>query len=147
MTSVMLLTFSPQVFNARTADSRPGPGPLTFTSKFCKPYSSIACLPAFSAATCAAKGVLFLDPLKPDPPAVAHAKALPCLSVMVMMVLLKDACMNAIPSITVLRAFFFVVFGVSTNYPSTLFLVLLPNRFFGPLSGPRVSLRSLASDW
>ena len=37
----------------------------------------MANLPAFSAATCAAKGVLFLEPLKPDPPAVAQLNALP----------------------------------------------------------------------
>jgi len=37
-------------------------------------------------------GVLFLDPRKPDPPDVAQDNALPFLSVIVTIVLLKDAC-------------------------------------------------------
>ena len=48
-------------------------------------------MPALSAAICAANGVLFLEPLKPDPPAVAHAYVFPDLSVIVMIVLLNDA--------------------------------------------------------
>ena len=48
-------------------------------------------MPAFSAATCAAKGVLFLEPLNPEPPAVAQAIAFPALSVIVIIVLLKVA--------------------------------------------------------
>jgi len=35
---------------------------------------SLASFPACSAATCAAKGVLFLEPLKPEPPAVFQNK-------------------------------------------------------------------------
>src|SRR5690554_6327989 len=89
--SVMLLTFNPHAFNARTADSRPGPGPLTFTSRFFRPYSSIAALPARSAATWAANGVLLREPRKPEPPDVAQLRALPWRSVIVTMVLLKDA--------------------------------------------------------
>lgn len=90
MTSDILVILNPAPFNARTAESLPGPGPFIFTSRFLTPYS-IANLLAFSAATWAAKGVLFLDPLKPDPPAVAHDKALPCLSVIVIIVLLNEA--------------------------------------------------------
>jgi hypothetical protein len=52
--------------------------------------NSFAALPAFSAAICAAKGVLFLDPLKPEPPEVAQQTVLPCLSVIVTIVLLKE---------------------------------------------------------
>jgi hypothetical protein len=51
----------------------------------------LAALPAFSAATCAANGVLLREPLKPQLPAVAHASVFPCRSVMLMIVLLKDA--------------------------------------------------------
>jgi hypothetical protein len=40
---------------------------------------------------CAAKGVDFREPLKPAPPEVAQDRALPCRSVIVTMVLLKDA--------------------------------------------------------
>ena len=53
------------------------------------PYSSRT-EESFSAATCAAKGVLLREPRKPLPPAVAQARVLPCLSVIVMMVLLNQ---------------------------------------------------------
>src|SRR5579862_586446 len=101
----MLVIFRPQVLSARTADSRPGPGPPTRTSTFFTPCSWAA-VPAFSAATWAANGVLFLEPRNPHPPAVAHESVLPCRSVIVMIVLLKDACTCAIASSTFLRAFF-----------------------------------------
>src|SRR5687768_9390941 len=87
VTSKMLTILKPTLFRARTADSRPGPGPLTITSRFFKPYSSAA-LPALSAATWAAKGVLLREPLKPEPPEVAQHSVLPWRSVIVMMVLL-----------------------------------------------------------
>src|SRR5512135_2894352 len=89
--SVMLLILMPSAFNARTADSRPGPGPLMRTSRFLMPCSCAA-LPAASAATWAANGVDLREPLKPAPPEVAHDRALPWRSVIVMMVLLNDAC-------------------------------------------------------
>src|SRR5580693_6392843 len=100
----MLVIFKPQPLRARTADSRPGPGPATRTSTFLTPCSCAA-LPAFSAATCAAKGVLLREPRKPQPPEVAHDSVLPCRSVIVMMVLLKEACTCAIASSTFLRTF------------------------------------------
>ena len=90
MTSVILLIFNPHEFKDLMADSLPPPGPLTLTSKLIIP-KSFAALPAFSAAICAAKGVLFLEPLKPEPPEVAQHTVLPCLSVIVIIVLLKDA--------------------------------------------------------
>src|ERR1700748_394577 len=90
VTSEMLVIFSPNAFSARTADSRPGPGPLMRTSRFFTPHSCAA-LPPDSAATCAANGVDFREPLNPAPPDVAHDSALPCLSVIVMIVLLNDA--------------------------------------------------------
>src|ERR1700704_136427 len=104
VTSAMLVIFSPQLLSARTADSRPGPGPPTRTSTFFTPCSWAA-TPAFSAATCAANGVLLREPRKPQPPAVAQESVLPWRSVMVMIVLLKDACTCAIASSTFLRAF------------------------------------------
>src|SRR5262244_2881025 len=104
VTSEMLVIFRPQLLSARTADSRPGPGPPTRTSTFFTPCSCAA-VPAFSAATCAANGVLLREPRKPQPPAVAHESVLPCRSVMVMIVLLKEACTCAIASSTFLRAF------------------------------------------
>src|SRR3984885_3533622 len=101
----MLVIFNPQLLSARTADSRPGPGPPTRTSTFFTPCSCAA-VPAFSAATCAANGVLLREPRKPQPPEVAQDSVLPWRSVMVMIVLLKEACTCAIASSTFLRAFF-----------------------------------------
>lgn len=60
----------------------------------------------FSAATCAAKGVLLREPRKPEPPAVAQASAFPWRSVIVTIVLLNDAWMWAIPSTTFFLTFF-----------------------------------------
>ena len=90
----MLFILSPHELRDLIADSLPPPGPLTFTSKFIIP-NSLAAFPALSAAICAAKGVLFLEPLKPEPPEVAQQIVLPCLSVIVTIVLLKDECMCA----------------------------------------------------
>jgi len=72
VTSEMLVILKPTAFNARTADSRPGPGPLMRTSMFFTP-DSWARRPACSAATCAANGVLLREPLKPLLPEVALA--------------------------------------------------------------------------
>src|SRR5690606_228612 len=121
VTSVILVILNPALLSARTADSRPGPGPLTWTSRFFKPYSCAA-TPAFSAATWAANGVLLREPRKPEPPDVAQLSALPWRSVMVMMVLLKEACTWAIPSITVRFAFLRVVFAgvLAIKLPSSL---------------------------
>src|SRR4029079_11308263 len=104
VTSEMLVIFIPSAFSARTADSRPGPGPLILTSRFFTPHST-ATRPAFSAATCAANGVDLRDPLKPAPPEVAQESALPWRSVIVMIVLLNDAWMCAIPSATFFLTF------------------------------------------
>src|ERR671917_1627478 len=104
VTSEMLVILKPTAFNARTADSRPGPGPLMRTSMFFTPDSA-ARRPACSAATCAAKGVDLRDPLKPLLPHVAHASALPWRSVIVTIVLLNDAWTCAIPSAMFLRTF------------------------------------------
>src|ERR1700691_1975499 len=100
----MLVIFKPQALSARTADSRPGPGPPTRTSTFLTPCSWAA-LPAFSAATWAAKGVLLREPRNPQPPEGAQDSVWPCRSVIVMIVLLNEACTCAIASSTFLRAF------------------------------------------
>src|SRR6476646_12205204 len=100
----MLVILKPSAFSARTADSRPGPGPLIRTSRFLTPHSCAA-RPAASAATCAANGVDLREPLKPAPPEVAHDSALPCRSVIVMIVLLNDACTWAMHSETTFFAF------------------------------------------
>src|SRR4030088_3690939 len=104
VTSAMLPILSPMALSARTADSRPGPGPLMPTSMFLTPHSCAA-RPARSAATCAAKGVDLREPLKPALPEVAHESVLPWRSVMGVMVLLNDACTCATPSETFFLTF------------------------------------------
>ena len=89
----------PSAFNALTADSRPGPGPLILTSSCLTPISW-ARLPQVSAAVWAANGVLFLDPLNPELPADAQHNVSPCRSEIVIIVLLKVACTCATPSVT-----------------------------------------------
>ena len=131
----MLLIFKPQAFKALIADSLPPPGPLTFTSRLTIP-NSLAAFPALSAAIWAAKGVLFLDPLNPEPPDVAQQIVLPCLSVIVTIVLLNDECMCATPSFTI----FFIFLSFSCHiYPLIgflgPFLVLALFLVFCPLVG------------
>src|SRR5215467_6800653 len=76
------------------------------TSSDFTPYSCAA-RPAFSAATGAANGVDLREPRKPAPPEVAQESALPWRSVIVITVLLKDACTCAMPSVTTRFDFFF----------------------------------------
>ena len=75
-------------------------------------------MPAFSAATCAANGVLFLEPRKPEPPEVAQDKAFPFLSVIVMIVLLKEACTWTMPSATSFLIRFLERFGLAITSTS-----------------------------
>ena len=78
------------------AASRPLPGPLTKTSTCRMPWSIALCAACW-AAICAAYGVLFRDPLKPDVPALLQATALPMGSVSVINVLLKVDWIYAFP--------------------------------------------------
>src|SRR5690606_15733291 len=64
--------------------------------------------PACSAATVAANGVDFFDPLKPALPALPHATTFPCRSVIVIRVLLNVALMWAMPSASTLLRLLFV---------------------------------------
>src|SRR6476661_5739683 len=97
VTSRMDTTRSPTDASAWMADSRPLPGPCTRTCTRRSPRF-IASRPQFSAATVAANGVLFLEPLNPALPADPHARALPFMSVMVISRLLNVAEMWATPS-------------------------------------------------
>src|SRR6516165_9750042 len=99
----------PAAANARMADSRPEPGPLTRTSTERRPCSR-ARLAAFIAACWAANGVPLRDPRKPREPELFHDRTLPAGSEMVTMVLLKEAWMCATPCDTCLRSFFLKVF-------------------------------------
>ena len=89
VTSLMLVTSIPHAESARIAASRPEPGPFTITSTDFKPWM-IAAFAAVSAATEAAYGVDFFEPLNPRPPALAQDSALPCKSVSVTIVLLNE---------------------------------------------------------
>jgi hypothetical protein len=89
VTSLMDVTTNPAPWRARMAVSRPDPGPFTKTETVLTP-NPMAFLAAPSAVTCAAKGVPFLVPLKPELPAVAQTMMLPRSSVILTMVLLKD---------------------------------------------------------
>src|SRR5438552_16414042 len=97
----MLEIFSPTALSARTADSRPGPGPLMRTSMFFTPHSCAA-RPARSAATWAANGVDLRDPLNSAFPEVALERVLPCRSGMVTLVFVIDACTCLLHEDTVL---------------------------------------------
>src|SRR5919202_6872805 len=79
------------------ADSRPLPGPCTRTCTRRNPRF-IASRPQFSAATVAAKGVDFLEPLNPALPADPQASVFPRRSVIVISRLLNVAAMWAMPS-------------------------------------------------
>jgi hypothetical protein len=73
--------------------------------------------PRFSDATCAANGVDLREPRNPQPPAVAHESVLPCRSVIVIIVLLKEAWMCATASTTCFLTF--LRFGVSAILSSS----------------------------
>src|SRR5207253_10745451 len=87
----------------RIAVSRPEPGPLTSTSTRRTPCS-MARLAHASAASWAANGVDLRDPLKPTLPADAHARTLPSMSEMEMIVLLKELLICATPEVPFLRS-------------------------------------------
>src|SRR5688500_11881543 len=80
--------FRPAALSARSADSRPAPGPLTITTTFFRPCS-MALAAASPAATWAANGVDLRLPRKPRAPAEDQEITFPDTSVIVMMVLLN----------------------------------------------------------
>src|SRR6266566_3166417 len=87
----------PAVASAWIADSRPDPGPCTRTCTRRTPRFS-ASRAACSAATVAANGVDFFEPWNPALPEEPHVMVFPCMSVIVMSVLLNVAVMWAMPS-------------------------------------------------
>src|SRR6185436_2841668 len=124
VTSLIDFTCSPADASAWMADSRPLPGPCTRTCTRLTPRP-IASRAHCSAATVAAKGVLFFEPLNPALPDEPHATALPWLSVMVTVVLLKVAAMCATPSASTTR---FAFFPVAIRYLVTFFLPAIARR-------------------
>src|SRR5882672_5887442 len=87
----------PAVASAWIADSRPEPGPCTRTCTRRTPRF-IASRAACSAATVAANGVDFFEPANPALPEEPQVRALPCMSEIVINVLLNVAVMWAMPS-------------------------------------------------
>src|SRR5436853_4824063 len=114
--SRMSVTFRPAAAMARSADSRPAPGPFTITETFLRPCS-IALAAASPAATWAAKGVDLRDPLKPRAPADDHESTFPLTSVMVMMVLLNVLWMKTMPVCTFFFDFFFALRSAAAAGP------------------------------
>src|SRR5437879_9907134 len=108
VTSRMGETLRPAAASARSADSRPAPGPFTRTVTFLRPCS-IAFAAASPAATWAANGVDLREPLKPRAPADDQLSTFPLTSVMVMMVLLKVDWMKTIPVWMFFLVFFFAL--------------------------------------
>lgn len=96
VTSRMDAMSRPAPERARIADSRPEPGPFTYTSTRRSPRSC-ASRAAAVAATCAAYGVFFRLPLKPILPELAHEITLPYWSVNVTITLLNVAFTYAWP--------------------------------------------------
>src|SRR5579859_2964954 len=99
---------NPAAESARTADSRPEPGPFTRTSTLFMPYWSRATPAAASEACCAAYGVPLREPLKPMAPAEDQHMVRPSGSVMVICVLLNDAATYTTPCGTTRRSRFFL---------------------------------------
>jgi len=115
--SSMDLIVMPADCSAVIALSRPLPGPFTRTSNSLTPNFA-AFSAACWAAICPAKGVLFRLPLKPLVPALLQQSVSPLVSVMVTVVLLKVALMNAIPAETFRRALrFFCCLATSNLTP------------------------------
>src|SRR5512142_2514997 len=104
--------FRPAAESARSADSRPAPGPETSTVTLFRPCS-IALAAASPAATCAANGVDLRDPLKPRAPADDQLITFPETSVMVIMVLLNVAAMCTTPAAMFFLTRFLPFFGVT----------------------------------
>src|SRR3982751_6607165 len=127
------------------ADSRPLPGPCTRTWTRRSPRF-IASRPQFSAATVAANGVDFLDPLNPAFPAEPQASVFPRMSVMVISRLLNVAEMWAIPSVSTT---FLARLGLAARAGAGAVILLLRHFLLagdgppGTLLGPRIGVSPL----
>src|ERR671919_436829 len=149
VTSRMDTTRSPTDASAWMADSRPLPGPWTRTCTRRRPRF-IASRPQFSAATVAANGVDFLEPLNPALPADPHASALPRMSVIVISRLLNVAEMWAMPSVSTT---FLERLGPGALAGAGAVILLLRHFLLagdgapGTLLGPRIGVSALPSHW
>ena len=114
--SFITVIFSPVDPRALIADSLPFPGPFITTSTCFMPCS-IAFFPASSAASCAAKGVDFRDPLNPLLPEDDQEIVLPVVSVIKSRVDVSNAGWN----IFFCFLFRFCSFGYHLNYTAFFF--------------------------
>src|SRR6267378_2639027 len=137
---------SPALASAWMADSRPEPGPCTRTCTRFTPRFS-ASRAACSAATVAANGVDFLEPLNPALPEEPQVTAFPCRSVIVISVLLNVAVMWAMPSAstTFLARLAPVGFACAIRLLFQQGLFLARDRAPGTLLGARIGVRALAA--
>ena len=88
VTSLIALISNPAVCKDLIAASLPEPGPFTNTATLLSPCS-IPAFAAVSATSPAAYGVLFLEPLNPNSPALDQEITVPFSSVIVTIVLLN----------------------------------------------------------
>src|SRR5215470_15307554 len=107
-------------------------------------------LAAFAAACCAANGVPLRDPRKPSEPELFHESTFPAWSLIVTIVLLKDAWMCTTPNETCLRSFFLNVFflpffsGAAAPPAAAGLAMNKPSLVVGPLSSVRIPRRQAA---
>src|SRR5688572_14258676 len=146
----METTRSPTEASAWMADSRPLPGPCTRTWTRRRPRF-MASRPQFSAATVAANGVDFLEPLKPALPADPQARALPRMSVIVMSRLLNVAETWAMPSASTTFLERLAAGALAGAGAGAVILLLRHFLLAGdgptrPLLGARVGVGTLAAD-
>src|SRR3954447_17509715 len=136
VTSRITRTSMPAVDSARTALSRPDPGPDTRTSTDRSPLSD-ALLAAVIAACCAANGVPLRDPRKPSEPALDQEMVLPSWSEMVTIVLLNVACTCTTPVWTTRFSFFLKLFFLPALTGAFAIRYVLPVAFFLFATVPR----------
>src|SRR6266478_892035 len=133
VTSRITTMCNPAAASARTADSRPEPGPFTRTSTLFTPYWSRATPAAASEACCAAYGVPLREPLKPIAPAEDQHITRPSVSVMVICVLLNDAATCTKPCGTTRRSRFFLNsflrFVAAAGFPGVVASGVVPAAF------------------
>src|SRR2546430_494261 len=124
VTSRISTMCSPAAASARTADSRPEPGPFTRTSTLFIPYWSRATPAAASEACCAAYGVPLREPLNPIAPAEDQHTTRPSVSVMEIWVLLNDAATYTTPCGMTRRSRFFLNsflrFATAAGFPGAI---------------------------
>jgi len=121
VTSMISVTSIPELWMERMADSLPLPGPFTYTFTFLRP-ASCAVLEQSSAATWAAYGVFFLEPLNPNFPAEDQEITSPFLLVREMMMLLKEALIWASPTESTMTLRFLVTFVFAFAMPIYYFV-------------------------